>query len=77
MENSKEIRALERRLASQLQQYLLENHLELAIALQEDHRFHNYLESKVRSVHELITGLHTQSRPAFVVGGAVSRRAHA
>ena len=67
MENSKELRALERHLASRLRQYLLENHLELAIALEEEHRLAHYLESKVKSVRELIGGLAPQNRPAYVV----------
>jgi hypothetical protein len=67
MENSKKLRALERRLTGLLQQFLLENHLELAIALQEDHRFSHFLESKVRSARELICGLLPQNRPAYVI----------
>ena len=67
MENSKELRALERRLTSQLRQYLLENHLELAIALEEEHRLAHYLEGKVKSIDELIGGLLPQNRPAYVV----------
>lgn len=67
MENAKELCALERRLACRLQSYLLENHFELAIALQEDHRLRHYLESKAHSVRELIMGLLLQNRPAYVI----------
>lgn len=67
MENSNELRALKRRLTCQLRQYLLENHLELAIALEEEHRLAHYLEGKVKSIDELIGGLLPQNRPAYVV----------
>lgn len=54
-------------LISKLYSYLLDNHLDLLIALQEDHRLTPYLETKVGSVRELWEGLESECRPAYVV----------
>ncbi|SDF45154.1 protein of unknown function [Mucilaginibacter pineti] len=54
-------------LINKLYSYLLDNHLDLLIALQEDHRLTHYLETKVGSVKELYEGLQAESRPAYVI----------
>ncbi|MES2107934.1 MAG: hypothetical protein V4577_04270 [Bacteroidota bacterium] len=58
---------MKEQLISKLYSYLLENHLDLLIALQEDHRLTPYLETKVASVRELWEGLEAENRPVYVV----------
>jgi hypothetical protein len=66
MEKNKEIFPLANRLINLLHDYLLRNHPELLIALQEDHRLRHYLGSKVDSVKELAESLQAENRPAYV-----------
>jgi len=54
-------------LIKQLHNYLLHNHTDLLIALQEEHRLEHYLKQKVESVSELLTQLQEESRPAYVI----------
>jgi hypothetical protein len=58
---------MKEQLINKLHSYLLQNHLELLIALQEDHRLSQYLESKTDSVMELCSQLQLESRPVYVV----------
>jgi hypothetical protein len=67
MKKKNELQALEQRLAGLLQQYLLANHPDLAIALEEDHRLANYLTGKAGSVRELASGLLAEKRPGYVI----------
>lgn len=54
-------------LIKQLHSYLLQNHTDLLIALQEDHRLTHYLEDKVDSVSEILEQLQAEQRPAYVI----------
>jgi hypothetical protein len=54
-------------LIKQLHNYLLHNHTDLLIALQEEHRLEHYLKQKVDSVGELLAQLEEESRPAYVI----------
>lgn len=54
-------------LTRQLYSYLLENHTDLLIALQEDHRLEHYLDSKVDSVQSLVEQLQEEKRPTYVI----------
>jgi hypothetical protein len=54
-------------LIKQLRDYLLHNHTDLLIALQEEHRLEHYLKQKVESVSDLLTQLEEESRPAYVI----------
>ncbi|MDB5143682.1 MAG: hypothetical protein JWQ66_2395 [Mucilaginibacter sp.] len=54
-------------LINKLHSYLVQNHLDLLISLQEDHRLPHYLESKVASVMEFCEGLQAENRPDYVV----------
>jgi hypothetical protein len=54
-------------LIKQLHHYLLHNHTDLLIALQEEHRLEHYLKQKVESVSDLLTQLEEESRPAYVI----------
>lgn len=58
---------MKEQLTQELYNYLLENHADLLIALQEDHRLEHYLESKVSSVLEYANGLQAEKRPAYVI----------
>jgi len=55
-------------LINKLQSYLVQNHMDLLIALEEDHRLTDYLRQKVESVMELCQELQAASRPPYVVG---------
>lgn len=54
-------------LVRQLHDYLLHNHTDLLIALQEDHRLEHYLLGKVASVSELVAQLQEEKRPGYVI----------
>jgi hypothetical protein len=58
---------MKKQLIRQLYHYLLQNHTDLLIALQEEHRLDNYLKQKVESVGELLAQLQEEKRPAYVV----------
>lgn len=49
-----------------LYSYLLEQHTDLLIALQEDHRLEHYLESKVDSITDLVSQYEAEKRPVYV-----------
>ncbi|WP_426672101.1 hypothetical protein ACPPVU_12805 [Mucilaginibacter sp. McL0603] len=67
MKKNKETPSLANRLTSLLHDYLLQNHPDLLIALQEDHRLTHYLRSKVDSVQELCETLLAENRPPYVI----------
>lgn len=52
---------------NKLHAYLVQNHLDLLISLQEDHRLEPYLKSKVASVKELCDTLIAEKRPLYVI----------
>ncbi|MGF7076221.1 hypothetical protein [Mucilaginibacter sp. 3215] len=54
-------------LIKQLHNYLLHNHTDLLIALQEEHRLEHYLKQKVESVSDLLAQLLEVKRPAYVI----------
>jgi hypothetical protein len=54
-------------LINKLRSYLLQNHTDLLIALQEDHRLEHYLANKVDSVEDLLAELQAEKRPPYVV----------
>jgi hypothetical protein len=54
-------------LIKQLHNYLLHNHTDLLIALQEEHRLEHYLKQKVDSVSDLLAQLQEEKRPAYVI----------
>ena len=58
---------MKKQLIRQLYHYLLQNHTDLLIALQEEHRLDNYLKQKVESVGELLAQLQEEKRPPYVV----------
>jgi hypothetical protein len=58
---------MKEQLINKLYHYLVENHLDLLISLQEDHRLSHYLDSKVSSVMELYEGLLAENRPPYVI----------
>lgn len=53
-------------LINKLHSYLVQNHLDLLISLQEDHRLSHYLEHKVDSVMDFCEALQAESRPVYV-----------
>jgi hypothetical protein len=57
---------MKEQLISKLCSYLLDNHTDLLIALEEDHRLNHYLHQKVESISELLTQLEEERRPAYV-----------
>ncbi|SDF15638.1 hypothetical protein SAMN05216464_113146 [Mucilaginibacter pineti] len=54
-------------LTEKLHAYLVTNHLDLLISLQEDHRLNPYLDQKVASVKELSESLSAENRPGYVI----------
>lgn len=58
---------MKKRLVSRLHAYLLEQHTDLLIALQEDHRLDHYLVTKVDSVSDFILQLADDNRPDYVI----------
>jgi hypothetical protein len=54
-------------LINKLHAYLVNNHLDLLISLQEDHRLMPYIQSKVASVKTLQEELEEQRRPGYVI----------
>lgn len=58
---------MKEQLTHKLHSYLVQNHLDLMISLEEDHRLAHYLEDKVNSVMDLCEGLQAENRPAYVV----------
>lgn len=54
-------------LINKLHAYLVQNHLDLLISLQEDHRLEPYLKTKVASVKELCDNLSAEKRPPYVI----------
>lgn len=58
---------MQEQLIHKLHAYLVQNHLDLLISLQEDHRLTPYLKNKVASVQELIHSLTADKRPAYVI----------
>ena len=59
-------KTLPEQLTDKLYAYLVNNHLDLLISLQEDHRLTPYLEQKIASVAELIESLQAENRPPYV-----------
>jgi hypothetical protein len=57
---------MKEQLIQKLYSYLLQNQLDLLIALQEDHRLDHYLRIKVDSVSELLEQLQAEKRPDYV-----------
>jgi hypothetical protein len=55
------------KLNNQLYSYLLHNHTDLLIALQEEHRLEHYLKQKVESVSDLLAQLLEEKRPPYVI----------
>ncbi|WP_426582633.1 hypothetical protein [Mucilaginibacter sp. R-33] len=53
-------------LIRQLHDYLLHNHTDLLIALQEEYRLEHYLKQKVDSITDLLAQLQEEQRPAYV-----------
>lgn len=58
---------MEKTLTNKLHAYLVENHLDLLISLQEDHRLTPYLHQKVASVKDLSDTLLAENRPSYVI----------
>jgi hypothetical protein len=58
---------MKEQLTNKLHSYLVHNHLDLLISLQEDHRLTHYLEDKVDSIRDLCEELQAQNRPASVI----------
>jgi hypothetical protein len=58
---------MKNQLIKQLHNYLLQNHTDLLIALQEEHRLEHYLSQKVASVADLLTQLQENKRPPYVI----------
>jgi hypothetical protein len=58
---------MQEQLTNKLHAYLVNNHLDLLISLQEDHRLKSYLKTKVESVKELYETLLAEKRPAYVI----------
>jgi hypothetical protein len=54
-------------LIKQLHHYLLHNHTDLLIALQEEHRLEYYLKQKVESLTDLLNQLQEEKRPSYVI----------
>jgi hypothetical protein len=54
-------------LIKQLHDYLLHNHTDLLIALQEEHRLDHYLKQKVESINDMLAQLQEEQRPAYVI----------
>jgi hypothetical protein len=54
-------------LIKQLHSYLLNNHTDLLIALQEEYRLEHYLKQKVESISELLAQLQEEHRPTYVI----------
>ena len=54
-------------LINKLHAYLVNNHLDLLISLQEEHRLMPYIQSKVASVKAYQEELEEQHRPAYVI----------
>jgi hypothetical protein len=54
-------------LIKQLHNYLLHNHTDLLIALQEEYRLDHYLKQKVNSIADLLAQLQDEQRPAYVI----------
>jgi hypothetical protein len=54
-------------LIKQLHNYLLHNHTDLLIALQEEHRLEHYLKQKVESINDMLAQLQEEKRPAYVI----------
>ncbi len=58
---------MQEQLTNKLHAYLVNNHLDLLISLQEDHRLNSYLKTKVASVQELCDTLTAEKRPNYVI----------
>jgi hypothetical protein len=58
---------MKEQLTQKLHAYLVQNHVDLLIALQEDHRLTPYISSKIESVKELYEGLRAENRPPYVI----------
>jgi hypothetical protein len=54
-------------LIKQLHNYLLHNHTDLLIGLQEEHRLDHYLKQKVNSIADLLAQLQEEKRPDYVI----------
>jgi len=54
-------------LTQKLHAYLVDNHLDLLIALQEEHRLDHYISGKVDSVKDLCESLEGENRPSYVI----------
>ncbi|MFD0795463.1 DUF1896 family protein [Mucilaginibacter litoreus] len=54
-------------LINKLHHFLMDNHLDLLIALQEEHRLTHYLRHKVDSVMEICEELQAENRPEYVI----------
>lgn len=58
---------MKEQLTQKLHAYLVDNHLDLLIALQEEHRLTHYIDGKIDSVRELYRSLQAENRPAYVI----------
>jgi hypothetical protein len=58
---------MKEQLINKLHHFLMDNHLDLLIALQEEHRLTHYLRHKVDSVMELCEELQAENRPEYVI----------
>jgi hypothetical protein len=58
---------MKEQLTQKLHAYLVQNHLDLLIALQEEHRLGHYISGKVDSVRELYQSLQAENRPVYVI----------
>ncbi|MDT3402315.1 DUF1896 family protein [Mucilaginibacter terrae] len=58
---------MKEQLTKRLHSYLLENHMDLLISLQEDHRLKEYLNRKVSSVKAYWEDLLAEKRPEYVI----------
>lgn len=54
-------------LTKKLHQYLVQNHLDMLISLQQDSKVTLYLDEKVESVKELYDRLREEKRPEYVI----------
>jgi len=57
---------MKEQLMTKLHSYLLQNQLDLLIALQEEHRLDHYLRSKVDSAGDLLEQCRSEKRPDYV-----------
>jgi len=54
-------------LQQSLHQYLVQNHLDLLISLQQENRLNTYLKEKIATVRDMLGELADEHRPTYVV----------